>query len=269
MTTSIRRQEAAETSERVRRLALGLTAALVTARAFWPSEPDLREGAGSGIYWVFAGLHRVRTGADVGPGRRPLSLPLVVDRRLGRGLDGSWSPLSASHALDRRPAINLAWEWVALGLVYLLLRNLPRTRDESSALAGVMVATAFAVSVYGLYQVTVELPLIRAEYLRNPGPMLQRLGIEPGGRGEELLRNRLVGSTEVFSTFGLANSLAGFVVGPLVLALAVGISEPGAAGRAGIAMGRARRWRPRSFSFSLVCLILTKSRSAWLGLWSP
>ena len=69
--------------------------------------------------------------------------------------------ISAMHALDRRPAINLAWEWVALGFVYLLLRNLPRTRDESSVLAGAMVATAFAVSVYGLYQVGVELPLLR------------------------------------------------------------------------------------------------------------
>ena len=86
-----RRQEAAETSERVRRMALGLTAALMTARAFWPSEPDLREGAGSGMYWVFARLHRVRAGADVGPGRRPLSLPLVVDRRHGRRVSWSWS----------------------------------------------------------------------------------------------------------------------------------------------------------------------------------
>ena len=68
---------------------------------------------------------------------------------------------------------------------------------------------------------TVELPLIRAEYLRNPQAILQQLGIEPGGRGEELFRNRLLGSTEILSTFALANSLAGFIVGPLVLALAV------------------------------------------------
>ncbi len=51
---------------------------------------------------------------------------------------------------------------------------------------------------------------------------MQEMGIAPGARAEELLRNRLVGSNEVFSTFGLANSLAGFIVGPLVLALAVG-----------------------------------------------
>ena len=33
--------------------------------------------------------------------------------------------------------------------------------------------------------------------------------------------DRLLGSNEVFATFGLGNSLAGFLVGPLVLALAM------------------------------------------------
>ncbi len=39
-------------AERFRRLALGLTAALITARAFFPSEPNIREGAGDGLVWV-------------------------------------------------------------------------------------------------------------------------------------------------------------------------------------------------------------------------
>ena len=157
---------------------------------------------------------------------------------------------SASHALDRRPAINLAWEWVALGLIYLLLRNLPRTRDESSALAGIIVATAFAVSVYGLYQLTVELPLIRAEYLRNPQAILQRLNIAPGGRGEELFRNRLLGSTEIWSTFALANSLAGYHRRSARARARGCFPEPGAPRRVGVAVGGRWPWRPRSFWFS-------------------
>ena len=84
------------------------------------------------------------------------------------------------HALDGDPAINLSWEWIGLGLIYLLMRNLPRTQNESSALAGVFVATAFAVSVYGLYQLTIELPLIRAEYLRTQA-ILQKLGLNLAG----------------------------------------------------------------------------------------
>ena len=248
----------------MRRIALGLTAALVTARAFWPSEPDLREGAGAGLYWLFLvyiAFGLALTSALVG-GR--LRFRWSWTDALVVGLMGLVA-MSAFHSLDRRPAINLAWEWAALGLIYLMLRNLPRTRDESSALAGIMVATAFAVSVYGMYQLTVELPLIRAEYVRNPQAILQRLNIAPGGRGEELFKNRLMGSTEIWSTFALANSLAGYLVGPLVLALAVAFQS---LSRRGVSESR---WVALIMAVPvvivvLVCLILTKSRSAWLGL---
>ena len=173
-----REQEAAEMAERVRRIALGLTAALVTARAFWPSEPDLEEGAGGGLYWlfvVFIAFGLALTSALVG-GRVRFRWSWTDAAVVGLM---ALVAASAFHALDRRPAINLAWEWVGLGMIYLLVRNLPRTQAESAALAGVLVATAFAVSVYGLYQLTIELPLIRGQYLRNPQAILQRLGIEP------------------------------------------------------------------------------------------
>ncbi len=45
---------AARAGERVRRVALGLTAALVVARAYTTSEPDMEYGAGAGLYWVLA-----------------------------------------------------------------------------------------------------------------------------------------------------------------------------------------------------------------------
>jgi hypothetical protein len=250
--------------ERIRRVALGLLAALVTARAFWPSEPDLKEGAGGGLSWVLALL------AVAGIG---IAAPF-----LGGTFRFRWSwtdalviavtvlvALSASHAFDRRAAINLAWEWVALGLAYLLLRNLPRTRIESSALAGVFVATAFAVSVYGLYQVTVELPLLRKEFQRNPQGILQKLSIEPGSRGEQMLKNRLMSSNEPWSTFALANSLAGYIVGALVLALAVAVynlARGDAPGSRWVVLGMAAP----VVLILLVCLLLTKSRSASIGV---
>jgi O-antigen ligase len=250
--------------ERIRRVALGLAAALMTARAFWPSEPDLKEEAGAGLPWVLV----VLVVAGIG-----LAASLVAGRFRYRL---SWTDLwvvalmtlvamSAAHALDRRPALNLAWEWVALALVYLLLRNLPRTRGESSALAGALVATAVSVSAYGLYQVKVELPLLQAEFKSHRVDLLQKLNIEPGSRGEMLLRNRLMSSTEPWSTFALANSLAGFIVGPLVLLMAVWVynrvrkDAPGS------------RWKVLALAAPLVlvllvCLVLTKSRSGYLGL---
>jgi O-antigen ligase len=255
---------ASHLGEQIRRVALGLTAALLTARAFWPSEPDLKEGAGAGLIWVLL-LLLVAALA--------IAAPLVAGRCRFRW---SWIDLavvvlvfmvaaSASHSVDRRPAINLAWEWVALGSAYLLLRNLPRTRGESTALAGTIVATAVAVSSYGLYQAKVELPLLQAEFQRNPRQLLAKLSIEPGSRGELMLKNRLMDSTEPWSTFALANSLAGFIVGPLVLLLAVVVQnlivrDPPESRRAALATAAPL------ILVLLICLLLTKSRSAYVGL---
>ncbi len=99
--------------------------------------------------------------------------------------------ISATHAIDRRPALNLAWEWAAMGFAYVLLRNLPRTRNETSALAGAIVATAFAVSCYGLYQVKVELPILQARFIANPVRVMQEMGIAPGPRSLDMVRDRL------------------------------------------------------------------------------
>ena len=163
--------------ERLRRLALGLTAALVTARAFWPSEPDLKRRGRRGLYWVSGrSLSSFGLALAAVPGRRPLSLPLVVDRRCSVVGLMVLVAMSASHAArpaaGDQPGLGVGRAWARCTC---LLRNLPRTRDESSALAGVMVATAFAVSVYGLYQLAVELPMLRVEYLRNPQPILHAL----------------------------------------------------------------------------------------------
>jgi O-antigen ligase len=250
--------------ERIRRIALGAIAALMTARAFWPSEPEMRKGAGGGLAWVLALLI-------------VFGLALAGSFLSGRfRFRWSWTDalvvtlmflvaVSATHAVDRRPALNLAWEWAALGFAYVLLRNLPRTRNESSILAGAIVATAFAVSCYGLYQVKVELPILQANFLRNPGQSLQAAGIAPGGRSLQMFKSRLLGSIEPFSTFGLPNSLAGFIVGPLVLALAVGFQNlvrRDAPGSRWTAIGMAAP----VILVILLCLIWTKSRSAYIGL---
>ena len=250
--------------ERLRRLALGLLAALITARAFSPRDPDLERGAGTGLYWVLALL--VVMGVAIAAGF------------IGGRLRFRWSwtdaavillmvlvAISSQHAFDRRPAINLAWEWMAMVVAYLLLRNLPRTREESAVLAGALVIVAIAVSTYGLYQVGVEMKPIRDAYRRNPQAALKILNITPGTPAQAQFENRLLQSTEPMSTFALPNSLAGFIVGPLVMLLAVGLSnlvDRDSTTSRWSALGMAA---PVTLVL-LVCLELTKSRSAWLGL---
>lgn len=257
-------ERAAWLGERLRRVALGSTAALLTARAFWPSEPDFRIDAGSGLVWVFA-------------------LLIVAGLALASALIGgtlrlrwSWADLalvilvllvaaSSGYAIDRRPAINLAWEWGGFGIAYLLVRNLPRTRAESLALVGAFLATAVAVSVFGLYQVSVELPALQRHFLANRDRGLLEAGVTPGTTAAKLFENRLLGSNEPYSTFALANSLAGFLVGPLVLMLALVWTN--------LTHREAKGSRVSALALALppllavvVCLTLTKSRSAWIGL---
>ncbi len=250
--------------EQLRRVALGLLAALITARAYATSEPDMAREAGTGLFWILALL--------------VVAALAFASSFIGGQLRFRWSwtdlavlllmvlvAASSLHAIDRRPAINLAWEWMAMGFVYLLLRNLPRTREESSILAGALVIVAIVVSTYGLYQVGVELKPLRDAYRRNPQALLQFLKIEPGTPGQAQFENRLMQLTEPMLTFALANSLAGFIVGPLVMLLAVGIFN--------LVRGDVPRSRWSVLAMAapatailLVCLMLTKSRSAWLGL---
>jgi O-antigen ligase len=251
----------ASIAEFLRKAALGLSAMLFVIRAYFPSEDA---DTGSGLVWVFAVLATTAIG---------LSSALI-----GGTLKLRWSwadasvialmtlvAMSASHAADRRPAITMAWEWGALGLLYLLVRNLPKSRGESAALAGSVVATAVAVSAYGLYQ-PVEISYLRELFQKRPDLVFRQLGIEPGTASADALRQRLLFSSEVFSTFALANSLAGFLVGPLALCFAVGLEN---------LKRDAKQTSSRLLAIlpalvpglmMLVCLGLTKSRSAWIGL---
>jgi len=246
--------------EFLRKAALGSLALLFVTRAYYPSEDA---EVGSGLVWVFlmlcvsgigvvsillSGMTQVRwSWVDA------MILTLIVLVGLGAG-----------HAADRRSAITMAWEWGALGLLYGLVRNLPRTRSESATLAGVVVTTAVADAAYGLYQIPVEFAQLRRMFLSNPEVLLSQLGIAPGTPSAESFKQRLMYSNEPFSTFALANSLAGFLVGPMALMLAVALENLKKDQRGSKWLGLIMASGPGLIL--LVCLLLTKSRSAYVGL---
>ncbi len=250
--------------EGMRRVALGGFAALATCRAYWPSELDPNQASGSGLAWTLA-LMAMAGLAVAGA--------LVEGRFRFRW---SWTDaavvalvllvgLSSTHGLDRRLAINLAWEWAGLGIAYVLARNLPRSPGESRVLAGALVASAVAVSAYGLYQAKVEIPQLQERFRRYPAQVMLEAKVPADPQRMRVFADRVLGSNEVFATFGLANSLAGFLVGPLVLVLALVIRNLGdrdAPGSRWLAIGLAL---PPLLCL-LTCLILTKSRSAFIGL---
>ncbi|HUY93074.1 MAG TPA: O-antigen ligase family protein [Pirellulales bacterium] len=250
-----------------RSVLLAAVVALFVARPLLPSEgPVTAEGEGLQFVllalvlacaWLLVGLWqdhlRVRIGwVDAG------WLALVVCLAL--------SAFAASEHRSARPAINVFWEWVALGLGFFLTRQLIETQREARAAVAVMLALAATLSAYGLHEYFVSKPETKRQYEQNPEKVLRELGIpaEKNSPARMRFEDRLR-STEPMATFGLANSLAGVLAPWFVVA-------------AGLALFPNRRdagtdRRVRFYQAALfllaglmaACLLLTKSRSAWIA----
>ncbi|MEX0675868.1 MAG: O-antigen ligase family protein [Pirellulales bacterium] len=175
-----------------------------------------------------------------------------------------------------RLAINMLWEWVALGLVYFLARQLIASSLESRALVAAMIGLAVVLSAFGVFQVFVSLPAERAAYVENPDAVLRELGqwYPPESPERARFEDRL-NSTEPLATFALANSLAGYLAPWLVVALGVtwNIVESRAGGHSTRPNPRrGATWTARVAGLAvclaaiLICLVLTKSRSAYMAL---
>lgn len=182
-----------------------------------------------------------------------------------------------------RPCINSLWEWLALLLGYFLVRQWIATAHEARAMMAVMVALAVVESGYGLYQYSVTMPHDRAFYKENPDEALkaQHLWFPPNTPERKRYEDRLA-ATEPFATFQLANSLAGLLAPWLIVVLGVGLTAFSLSRREHQGQGPpvhddlSRRepadLKPQFFLLTLLCavpivtcLILTKSRSAWIA----
>lgn len=69
----------------------------------------------------------------------------------------------------KHPAWLISWEWLALLVALFLVRQLAVSAGDQQGLLAALLATAVALSVYGIYQHQVELPQTRALYPR-PDP---------------------------------------------------------------------------------------------------
>jgi len=275
----------------------GAACALFVTRPMFPSDSEAGP-AGDGLpvvmlwlalalFWLLTVLGRRRAAVRVGWAE--LGVAGLV----------AWHAVSAAWAVGHaspRPAVNMLWEWVGLGISFFLARQLlvgPRT---IRAAAAVMVALAVALAGYGLYQYAVEMPAARAEYDRDPQATMRRAGVNASvdSREGKLFHDR-VKSTEPMGTFALTNSLAALLTPWMVVAvgIAAGCAVGGMKGtiRVGGAISVAFR-SAKDVAFAerkatdaevvlrwllvaagaaacamliAACLILTKSRSAYLA----
>lgn len=172
---------------------------------------------------------------------------------------------------DKRAAVNLAWEWVGIAVCWFLMRQQSRDQTFRRLIAAGLIATGGAIAGLGLYQHYVEFPGMAAKYgamfdrLRQADPVeaaslrqkLAKDNIPVDGPGSILFEKRLRDSREPLGFFALANTLGGFLAVCVIVAVAITLTSRSAQ----------RHLIPLFSLLAIVgwCLLLTKSRTAWVG----
>ena len=265
-----------------------LAFALLTAAFLWPVE-DAINGTGLhlAVLWLVLGmLHALRQW-------RP-RMDEPESRRASCGLmDLGVLLIVVGHVIstvavfqaegDRRAALNLTFEWIALLVAWRIFRSLLLDRIAAAQTVNVLVAVAVGLSALGIWQHHV-VQTAQSEWYRSMRSELDSALLKQDGSGlsrvseivadfqanniplegpERILwENRALDSSEPLGTFSLANTLAGILAAVLVLLI----------GRI-TAVWKSDQRRPvlngliLAVQIGLIgyCLILTKSRSAWSG----
>lgn len=205
---------------------------------------------------------------------------------------GDWGVLllAGGHVLagaladgNRRAALNGVTEWIGVAIAVGLLRRWLADERRWQQFLAVVATAGVVLSGLGVWQYAVEYPALRAEVTelgsleerRRSGTIderqsarLRQLTIELGQLASEAdpnikfaLRQRLMASTEPLGCFALANTLGG------VLAVALLLLLGGAASEFGEPSSQRRVVRIIVPAVLVAfCLLLTKSRTAWIGL---
>jgi hypothetical protein len=264
-----------------------LAFALLTASFLWPTE-DAISGGGLHIvvlWFLLGALHFVQRWweTDDKPTRK---VPL-------HWMDVGVLLIAVGHVIstvtvfqvsgDRRAALNLTFEWIGLLIAWRILRTLFQNSQIAAQGISVMIAICVGLGCYGIWQHHFYYPEQRDWYLSQRTELdqatttedraqffrineitrqFQERNIPMSGSSRILWENRLLNSSEPFATFSLANTLAGILATGLVLLI----------GRAFSAIDDQRKasWLNKillliQLCLIAYCLILTKSRSAWLG----
>lgn len=260
-----------------------LVSALLVARLLVPAESGAR---GDTLWitqlWFVVGLiwsllriqRRCRFSR---PGLLDVAVGLIV---LGHVVS---AVVVMNGAGDKRAACNMLWEWLALGVSFVLLKQMLLVDRHRRQLTVGMLSLMFCLSGFGLWQHFVfykqagdeyastrgELDQLIETQAQQPDPgrmlrirelrqLLEGQGVPLAGQNRILFEQRLQSSTEPFGPFALANTFAALLVGWLVVLL-LGVMLRRDRDMSGLVMAVIL------FSGIAWCLLLTKSRAAYAG----
>lgn len=267
----------APTTLPIRSVVLGMACVLVlNLRWFIPAE-DTAAGAtlGLAVFWCVAAV-----AARWFPFAND-----VIARRWTRA-DAAVSLLVGGHVLsgllvlilggNRHNAAILIAEWLGIAAVWSVLRDLVRVPAIRTSIWQSTLLCLTTIAIVGCWQHWIELPSMtqslgpKFDAVRSGGAgsdaarqELSRQGVPLSEPEFTLFEKRLRDSREPFAFFALANTLGGFLAAGLMLL--VGDSLLGSTTASSVVRQRAFGTRMSAATLMGVCLLLTKSRTAWLA----
>jgi len=246
----------------LRAIVLGGAVTLIVITALIPSESAISDGTYAPLAAGWCLLLVVWAAATWLDGKPAIQIGWT--ECVGAALIG-WHSLAALVSLGQtngRQALNAHWLILGYGLTAFLVRQTVRTAEQARSLVAVMIWLATLLACLGLFQYFYSMPMLRREYEQDAPAILAANGIsaESDSPQRKLFEDRLR-SKEPLATFALTNSLAGVLAPWLVATLAVGLAN----------FGRREQWQTL-LGLAVVaailagCLVLTKSRTAFLAL---
>ena len=177
--------------------------------------------------------------------------------------------LDSRHG-NGRAVWNGFWQVMSLASCFYIGRALLMCSQVRAIVILLLLVGSTAMSFVGLEQVLISLPASRAKYAENPESMLAEYGLDapPGSPRRAQFEARL-NSPEPFANFALANSLASL--------LCMGVILTGGA-LANLILREDGNQKDKTLKWSgiaglsialltqLVCLLLTRSRTAYLSI---
>ena len=260
---------------------------LITAGFLWPSEGAIDgDGLTYASMWMLLGAIELARQSfqrpGIGTGKRRWYQSLVA---AGFTLLVIAHWISTWHVFniegDRRAALNLSFQWTAAAAACWLVTTRAVCQVHRQRLTATLVGIGCGLALVGAWQHHYFYPAQAEWYQQQTGLLhsasrsdqtpvqqartriqLHQMQLPGDDASRQLFEQRLLGSSEPFGTFALANTLGGFLAVICILL-------------AGSITGLLRHHKARFTVQKLVllavlaaiayCLILTKSRTAWLG----